>query len=84
MCMHASLLPFSLQSMPSVIALSLVHEMHGCDSLSQKRCLRSVASLLAPLRLQCNALRLFEGLRKQPPSCFLLRARSKVSLSDCE
>ena len=54
--MHAPLLPFSLQSMPSVIALSLVHEMHGCDSLSQKRCLRSVASLLAPLRLRSPML----------------------------
>ena len=39
---------FSLQSMPSVIAFSLVHEMDGCDSLSHKRCLRSVANLLAP------------------------------------
>jgi hypothetical protein len=39
--------------------------------------------LLSPCSA-CNALRLFEGLRKQPPSCFLLRARSKVSLPDCE
>jgi hypothetical protein len=55
-CMHASLLPFSLQSMPSVIALSLVHAMDGCDSMSHKRCLRRVASLLAPLRLHCAML----------------------------
>ena len=82
MCMHASLLPFSLQSMPSVIAFSLVHEMDGCDSLSHKRCLRSVANLLAPFAVPCsacNALRLVESF------CFLPRARStKVSLSDCE
>ena len=87
MCMHASLLPFSLQYMPIMIALSLVHEMDSCDSLSHKRCLRRVASLSAPFAVPCsacNALRLFEGLRKQLPSCFLLRARSKVSLSDCE
>jgi hypothetical protein len=86
-CMHASLLLFSLQSMPIMITFSLVHEMDGCDSLSQKRCLRRVAKLLAPFAVPCsacNALRLFEGLRKQLPSCFLPRARSKVSLSDCE
>ncbi len=52
---------------PIMIAFSLVRSIDGCDSLSQKRCLRSVASLLAPFAVPCsacNSLQLFEGLRK--------------------
>ncbi len=97
--MHASLPLFSLQSMSSVIALSLTdgHAAAASDTatlgqcqitywctrwtaVTQKRCLRRVASLLAPFAVPCsacNTLRLVEGLHKQLPSCFLPRARSK-------
>ncbi len=48
------------------------------------RVVRAKSALHAAHCSACSALRrLVEGLRKQLPSCFLPRARSKVSLSDC-